>query len=342
MPAEQLHSLPLIPSTAWDETNVKWVNQCRIHHNHPCNAILAAEALPTRILELDLGDNSMDVRLRSGEDVQAESYNILSYRWDPSQPLVTTTLNLMCHLERIPWASLSILFQEAINITRTIGIRALWMDALCIVQDDQEDWERESQNMSSYNGNTCLTISASASHSPKNSILLRLPSKCILNKVPTLEYVHVQKIPVHFNLRATRFKTSNPKCIPLLRRAWAYERLLSRRILHLGPEGAVWEYRKASWCECSQRPDLWHGLLDTKFDAFVISHFSALFNMDRISGYWQTLLEMYMTRAIEYETDRLRAIQGLATQINGFWASYTSADTGDKSAKCVHARAMVN
>jgi len=54
-------------------------------------------------------------------------------------------------------------FQDAINITKCLGIKYLWIDCLCIIQDDASDWEREASKMSQVYSNAYLTISASGS-----------------------------------------------------------------------------------------------------------------------------------------------------------------------------------
>lgn len=54
-------------------------------------------------------------------------------------------------------------FQDAIKITRHLDIKYLWIDCLCIIQDDPDDWEREAAAMSQVYRNSYLTISAAAS-----------------------------------------------------------------------------------------------------------------------------------------------------------------------------------
>jgi hypothetical protein len=49
------------------------------------------------------------------------------------------------------------LFQDAISVTRALGIRYLWIDALCILQDSVKDWEQESANMAAVYTNS-MTI----------------------------------------------------------------------------------------------------------------------------------------------------------------------------------------
>jgi hypothetical protein len=54
-------------------------------------------------------------------------------------------------------------FKEAVFVTRQLGIRYLWIDSLCIVQDNEEGWQKESSKMQSGYRNSYLTITASKS-----------------------------------------------------------------------------------------------------------------------------------------------------------------------------------
>ena len=43
--------------------------------------------------------------------------------------------------------TLSKTFRDAIKVTRHLGIRYIWIDSICIIQDSREDWEAESTMM---------------------------------------------------------------------------------------------------------------------------------------------------------------------------------------------------
>jgi hypothetical protein len=66
------------------------------------------------------------------------------------------------HRRGIAWSEVSKYFRDAIAITRKLGIRYLWIDSLCIIQDDREDQELEAIKMGSVYGNAYLVLAATA------------------------------------------------------------------------------------------------------------------------------------------------------------------------------------
>jgi hypothetical protein len=67
-------------------------------------------------------------------------------------------------MEQIEWSSLPVVFQEAITITRFLGIKYIWIDLLCIIQDLLSDWTRETSNMCNVYKNSFCNTAASSSN----------------------------------------------------------------------------------------------------------------------------------------------------------------------------------
>lgn len=117
---------------------------------------------------------------------------------------------------------LPLTFKHAIEITKRLGYRYLWIDSLCIVQDSPEDWKTESLTMTTVYRNSTLTISAlwgSDSHTGcfvKRSPFAIFP--CRIVKTSRYEF---------FALPSGQLNSSSDSCGPLLKRAWVLqERLL--------------------------------------------------------------------------------------------------------------------
>ncbi|KAK3693334.1 heterokaryon incompatibility protein-domain-containing protein, partial [Podospora appendiculata] len=87
-------------------------------------------------------------------------YLTLSHRWGDSHTLRLTLKTRDTFMRGIPLRSIPKTYCDAIAVTRHLGFRYLWIDALCIVQDDPDDWCRESLRMASIYLNAACTIAA--------------------------------------------------------------------------------------------------------------------------------------------------------------------------------------
>lgn len=202
----------------------------------------------------------LDVHLLEPRPDEQGAYIALSHCWGNSQPCVTahaTTEDGASTLEHrkrgIFWNTLPKTFQDAITVTSLLGLSFIWIDSLCIIQNDKEDWATESAKMADIYEHASLTISAtvsagdsygcfSSSFSTSRSLLISLPED-----VGTCE-IAVRKPISHWD---TLGQGELHARFPLMSRGWAFqERLLSRRILHFSESELVWECRELTTCEC--------------------------------------------------------------------------------------------
>lgn len=130
-----------------------WLERCDKHHPICLNE---GNPLPDRVLELSRSHNGYGeilVRLveAKGKDKAIYApYVCLSHRWGPStKQHCTIKSNLQRHKDIIPWEWLPRTFQEAAAVTLHLGIRYIWIDSLCIIQDDIDDWREQSTKMCS-------------------------------------------------------------------------------------------------------------------------------------------------------------------------------------------------
>lgn len=151
-----------------------WMEDCCRNHPKTCPGNTRV-TLPTRLI--DVGDPAIkpDVRLHISQANEVGEYVALSYCWGGQQTVVTTQDNLDSMAQRITLSSLPRTLEDAVRVSRNIGQRYLWADALCIVQDSEHDKGREIQSMGSIYKNASLTISAAAASSVSEGFLGRQP-----------------------------------------------------------------------------------------------------------------------------------------------------------------------
>ncbi|KAI9896885.1 hypothetical protein N3K66_007907 [Trichothecium roseum] len=96
------------------------------------------------------------------EEPQGGHRMALSYCWgsekQAEQQLKTTSSSLRRHLNRIIISKLPKTVADAVQLCKALGIRYLWVDALCIIQDDKDDWAQEASEMANVYSNSHVTL----------------------------------------------------------------------------------------------------------------------------------------------------------------------------------------
>ncbi|RYP48158.1 hypothetical protein DL768_005890 [Monosporascus sp. mg162] len=213
--------------------------------------------LPTRLLDLDAFRRSRDIVLVHNSRVpDAARYVALSYCWGEHQPLCRTTLpTLRDRMKRIPWSTLPQTFKDAVLFTRSLRVRYLWIDAVCIIQGDAADWVRESGKMFDVYRNSYVTLAAGWGDSSTTGLF----STSSGTKMAELSF-RGRRWPLYVRKRHTVEGNwvANGKFeeLPLLRRAWTYqERLLSPRMLLFARGDLHFECFNEAACECGYTQD---------------------------------------------------------------------------------------
>lgn len=135
----------------------KWINEC--FSAHPFCADLRTGFIPTRLLEVGGKDDSR-IRLVEMDNRPNIKWASLSYVWGGQQETRTTRTTLSKHLEGIEMDTLPQTLLDAIKVCRELNILYLWIDALCIIQDDERDLLRELASMPQIYQEAYITIQA--------------------------------------------------------------------------------------------------------------------------------------------------------------------------------------
>jgi len=259
--------------------------------------------LPTRVLYIANSDANLTVRLVEPRG-EAGRYCALSHCWGGAdkRPLCTTKQSLPDHKEGIPFDELPLTFQEAVRLTQALGVDYLWIDSLCIVQDDNDDWLHEAGLMASLYDRAVLVIAAAGSRDSSEGLFFsRNHNRRTLRVLPSTMEISIARagdLPVD-GAKSVYFapipfdESQEPVFGPLRERAWAtQEWYLARRTLFFMPGGLTWR--------CKERQCDGHG------------HDYDLNSNQKDYDSWLGFLEMYSTKKLTRHTDRLMAIHGVA------------------------------
>ena len=180
----------------------------------------------------------------------------LSHRWGGVSFLTATTETLRRMTHSIPLDSMPLTFRDAILVTRRLGIQHLWIDSLCILQDSEVDWLRESSLMASVYRFSLLNIAADNSSNSNDGILkprvdagtkVSLPFYSSKNGIAGTMLI----CPAIDNW-ATMLSASKSN---LSSRAWVLqETFLSPRTLHFSQQQMLWECSNCIISESDMEP----------------------------------------------------------------------------------------
>lgn len=120
---------------------------------------------PTRLLFIADCEDAQNSSVRLIETHGAShSYATLSYCWGATNSeWLCTKQNVDQYLLGINREIIPATLRDSIVITASLGIPYIWIDALCIIQDDTSDWATESAKMGGIYHGSLVTIAAAES-----------------------------------------------------------------------------------------------------------------------------------------------------------------------------------
>jgi len=248
-PLRQSDELPIIPDLSPLEDPLRffllraWLDEC---DSHPC-CKEPRNYRPTRLLDVS---NPNALQLVSGEKIDDEPYIVLSHCWgnlEPDEVSAYCTTGQNVHVREgnsgFIDTSLPATFLDAVKVTRALNIRYLWIDSLCIIQKDPEDWEREARCMEKVYSSAYLTIAATSATNSKSGFLKRNANcKHVYIQDDLGRRAYIRNIVADFDHEVEGAEINT--------RGWILqERMLSRRTIHFGPHQMYFECGEAVHCE---------------------------------------------------------------------------------------------
>lgn len=269
--------------------------------------------LPTRILDFmldgvlchlkhNLNNKCQSIRFIIPLSGTRGRYLTLSHRWGSKHTFTLTTTSIAAlTTDGIKAINIPQTYRDAIAVTLSFGYRYLWIDTLCVIQDDTDDWLRESANMSSVYSNSFCTILSHTAASDTDGFL----------QMASSQLGEQDQSALHS-------------------RGWIFqERILSRRILYFSSSAVIFEDTSGFYTDASKgvRFPLYadsHGP-PSNSDRDDLNATPSLMTRSLLSdpkptleyaianpSYWYKLIEKLSCCDLTYDWDRLPAVEGLA------------------------------
>ncbi|KAH8658165.1 heterokaryon incompatibility protein-domain-containing protein [Xylariales sp. PMI_506] len=290
--------------------------------SHRFCAPLIPKFMPTRLIEV--GDCDHPPRVQC-EFTSAEPYAALSYQWGPTTgTLMLSLTNIQTFAKGIPLADIPKTLLDAVVVCRKLGIRYLWVDALCIIQDDTDrrDWYIEASRMCSVYSNAHFVLAVHDAVSCDNGFLTKYEAFDISQGDDTLL---ISGLPS----RGPALPVDALSQSSLSSRGWTMQEcLLPPRILHFFRDEIIWEcedevrrqdgttqflrLKETTKLITSRTPPKVHGIKDDNDIHIHLDNFLANMSPAAIFWVWDRIVEDYSKRVLTQHNDKLIALSGIA------------------------------
>lgn len=256
------------------------------------------------------------------ENTYPKRYACLSHCWGSVEMLKTTKASIANHSTRgVLISALPQTFHDAIYTCRTLGVSHIWIDSLCIVQDDLQDWSTQASRMADVYENSFFTIAATSAKDAAEGLFHMTNPQFRGAGLPGYPDIHIWRIPPNPSGQfPERLGDSGPRHDPedwpLLKRGWTYQELaLSPRTIHFGEQEVFWQCQQSYERQCSTIPFqpisgfAHHSLRSAEVEGLGQGY---------MQRQWYTAVQKYSSRELTFDKDRLPAIAAIAERISTF------------------------
>lgn len=307
----------LVPKQQFKSQVATLYNDCRTHHKR-CRLTRDSTFMPDRLLDVGQVKRDNVVRLIIVPEGFQSPYSTLSYCWGKAQSVHLTkdTLPRFCN-QGIPTCDLPATIIDACETCASIGIRYIWVDSLCVMQDEEEDWSRQASLMNHIYNSSDLTISAAAGDNCNHGLFNKRSYASLLSAEIACETIAGFKGigSIRGPLVSYGFKE------PAQCRGWTMQEcLLSRRLITFGTNQLSWECASSHWIESGA-----HFVATAPVDDYLPRPALAVSRSfddnkprqlrkenSELADIWQHLVKSFCLRQLTFERDKFPAISGLA------------------------------
>lgn len=307
-----------------------WIQECAgssLKHED-CRDYVAS-CRPTRLLQIAGVEPHLRVRLlheKEYRSLQSENelrYVALSHCWGSveSTRLKTTQETLKAHEAGIAWADIPLTFQDAIIFTHRLGVHYIWIDSLCIIQDDLSEWHNEAGLMCHVYAGSYFTIAAANAAGSEAGLFQEIAPEFAARPYLDMEEPSVDQSHVLYAKRISNYEVEDQADYPLMSRAWAYqERYLSPRVIYFLEGELGWSCKVCA--DDESKSWSFSSFVDARArhaQVFSKSHVSkGLVSHKDLICHWQRIVGEFSALDLSFEKDRLPAIAGMAEMMKAY------------------------
>lgn len=219
-----------------------WIADCNATHS----CCPSKATLPRRLIDVGSSKFESLVRLVDLNEGIEGHYTALSYsrergiRGDLARSTISPGRS-----SSIDVATLPKVYHDAMSVTRNLGIRYLWIDALCIPSDDLGEYVRESSKFAAVYTSAYLTIAATGARDDSEGLFFQRTSRSLVRLAHEGPQNTTGTLLMHLlplNKEVHRAPYVEMKSEPLLNGVWAFqERVLAPRTIHFASDQIYFE-----------------------------------------------------------------------------------------------------
>jgi hypothetical protein len=310
------HGQAILPDRRWIDLNVVrgWMATCQSQHKAKCHEppwLKGVEPAKPEFL-IDVHQNSVVAALP-----HAASYVALSYTWGLGRNLKNTKATLQelrqpgsLKLPRFA-AQLPETIQNTIDLVRELGERYLWVDALCIIQDDPASLSRNLNQMQLIYASSVFCIMAATGCGAEFGLRgLKGLSPARDLELYVYDLADGDKL-IEVDHTMSQDPTAGTK-YSYHQRGWTFQEwLFSRRRLVFNHGPLMWQCQCARWRETSRvNPEA-----DSHWALMSRSRESGL---DPSPSIWEfmSLVPTFNTKSLTMQEDAARAFAGIQAMLH--------------------------
>ncbi|KAF1850518.1 HET-domain-containing protein [Cucurbitaria berberidis CBS 394.84] len=298
----------------------QWIHTCSESHRR-CRDLdqRLRPFLPDRLIEIFTQDNgaSFTWKLVFRADFGNVRYLTLSHCWGSSTHTSLTSRNISAYSKLSTYSRLPKSFQHAFHITFSLGFQFIWIDSLCIVQDDLKDWKSQASMMGSVYKHASCNIAATWAADGNDGCFAKRESRIL-----PLDLGYGQS--TEYQVDMPNLYYDDLMAAPLNTRGWVtQERFLARKQLSFAKSQIYWECRELVASE--QYPA---GIPQSLMDSSGPNQAAPLTGKPTLDVTtdlerrvaWAALVDFYSNCHFSRVSDKMIALAGLAEEMRNITA----------------------